>query len=168
VRRRLENDVGPYFATIRAVHDHTGQGVGFWALTRMLLPVVEAVAAALYRSRTQERPPVRLLRTLGFEFPNLVWEMYRHTLMHNDEMVTASYMGRRVTWEIGVGTGHGSDQGHLRVDALRLYDELVSFLTRQASDARRSGAHVWVRDSFRFNTWFGRATRDEILRLGKK
>lgn len=101
VVQRLRNDIGPYFETIRTVYARDGKGVGFWALARMIFPVVEAVSTVIYRAGsrsggTRERQPVRLLRELGFEYPNLVWEMYRHTLMHNDEMASATYQGRRV------------------------------------------------------------------------
>lgn len=172
VGQRLRNDVGPYLGTIQTVHARTGKGVGFWGLARMIFPVVEAVSTVVYRIRlksggTRERQPVRLLRELGFEYPNLVWEMYRHTLMHNDEMASAEYYRRRVVWEIRVGGGHSHDRGRLSIDAKRLYDDLLAFLDREASASAKSTL-VWVKESFRFNTAFGRATRDEMLRLGSR
>jgi hypothetical protein len=166
VRRRLVNDVGPYFTTIQAVHDQTGKGIGFWALARMIFPVVEAISTVIYRTGTKERPSVRLLRELGFEYPNLVWEMYRHTLMHNDEMASASYRGRRITWGIGIGTGHFWNNGRLHIDAAKLYNDLIEFLDHEALRRRSKTSHVWIKESFRFNTGFSRATRDEALRLG--
>lgn len=117
VRQRLLNDVGPYFEAIERVRANTGKGVGFWALARML-SVVEAVATILYRTNMSEKPPVRLLRELSFEYPNLVWEMYRHTLMHNDEMASASYMGRRITWCIGIGNGHSCSNGEIAINGV--------------------------------------------------
>lgn len=167
VRRRLVNDVGPYIATIQAIHDQTGKGIGFWALARMIFPVVEAISTVIYRAGTKGKPPVRLLRELGFAYPNLVWEMYRHTLMHNDEMASASYRGRRITWGIGIGTGHFSNNGRLHIDAAKLYNDLIEFLGREALRQRSKSSHVWVKESFRFNTAFSRATRDEALRLGR-
>jgi hypothetical protein len=169
-RSRLVADVGPYIALIKETSQRTSHGFGFWALARMMFPVVEAVSSVIYRTETtaaaREKKPVRLLRELGFEYPNLVWEMYRHTLMHNDEMATASYMGRYVGWEISVGGGHASIKHCLRVDAAKLYEDLLSFLAREASKPRRQGTHVWIGRSFRFNTAFSRATRAEMLRLG--
>ena len=171
VAGRLRNDVGPYFETIRAEYCRTRTGIGFWALARMIFPVVEAVASVIYRTgRTRrgprERPPVRLLRELGFEYPNLVWEMYRHTLMHNDEMASASYQGRVVTWGIRVGEGHHCSNGRLWIDAEQLYTDLLAFLDREATAPGSS--RVWVKESFRFNTAFSRVTRDEMLRLGAR
>ena len=168
VQHRLKNDVGPYFATIRAVHQKTGHWVGFWALARMLFPIVEAVATVIYRSGPRNKRPALLLKRLGVKYPNLVWEMFRHTLMHNDEMASASYKGRRVTWEIRLGGGHVARNGHLAFDVRRLYADLKTFFSREIAEARRGSTQVWVRESFRFSTRFARATLDEILRLGKK
>lgn len=69
VRQRLLNDVGPYFETIRTVHRRTGRGVGFWALARMIFPVVEGVATVIYRSGAKERPPVRSTRAAEIRIP---------------------------------------------------------------------------------------------------
>ena len=170
VRQRLVDDVGPYFEAIDRKVQRTGTGFGFWALARMLFPVVEAVASVIYRTRktSTERSPVRLLRTLGFEYPNLVWEMYRHTLMHNDEMANASYKGRRVAWSISVNGQHEATPGRLNIDAAQLYDDLLAFLDREASQTRREKTTVWVKESFRFNRAFGKATRAEILQLGSR
>ena len=88
--------------------------------------------------------------------------------MHNDEMASACYMGRRVTWEIGLSTGHASERRHLRVDAKKLYDDLLAFLAQEASAKGSRTRFVWVRDSFRFGTGFGRPTLDEVLRLGMR
>lgn len=166
VRQRLLNDVGPYFTAIQSVRDRTGVAVGFWALPRLIFPVVEAVSTVIYRARARERLPVRLLRELGFEYPNLVWEMYRHTLMHNDEMASASYRGRRIAWGIGIGAGHSWSKGHLHIDAAKLYDDLLVFLDREASRCGSNKVHVWVNESFRFSAAFSQATRNEALQLG--
>lgn len=166
VRQRLLNDVGPYFATIRTVKRRTGRGVGFWALARMIFPIVEGVATVIYRSGARDKPPVRLLKQVGFEYPNLVWEMYRHTLMHNEEMASAAYRGRTIAWGIGVGNGHSWPKGRLHIDAAKLYHDLLAFLAREIAASKASNAHVWIKKSFRFNNAFRRATRDEALRLG--
>jgi hypothetical protein len=170
VRQRLETDIAPYLATIQTTHCQTGRGVGFWALARMIFPVVEAVSSVLYRTDRKQRQPVRLLRELGFEYPNLVWEMYRHTLMHNDEMASASYMGRRVDWALAVGDGHlwGEATGRLQVDAQELFDDLLEFLEREESEHRNKTKKIWVKESFRLNRTYNKATRDEILRLGRR
>jgi hypothetical protein len=172
VRQRLEADITPYLTTIQTIHDQTGRGVGFWALARMIFPVVEAVSSVLYRTgkKQKERRPVRLLRQLGFEYPNLVWEMYRHTLMHTDEMASASYMGRRVNWGIAVGNGHLWDEGtgYLQVDVKELFADFLEFLKRMESDRRSATKSLWVKESFRLNEAYNKNTRDEILRLGRR
>jgi hypothetical protein len=167
VRERLLNDVGPYFDLAHRIHRRTGRGVGFWASARMVFPVVEGVATVIYRSRAKGKPPVRLLEKLGIKFPNLAWEMYRHTLMHNDEMASAAYRGRTVRWGITLGGGHSWPKGRLRIDTKKLYVDLLKFLEREIMSSHKNNAHVWVKDSFRFNTAFARATRNEALRLGR-
>lgn len=71
VRGRLLNDVAPYFRAIEQ-EAKAGRYVGFFALARLIFPVVEAVSSVIYRPRQRERQPVRLLKELGFEYPNLV------------------------------------------------------------------------------------------------
>jgi hypothetical protein len=171
VAGRLRNDVGPYFGMIQDVYARTRVGVGFWALARMIFPVIEAVSTVIYRAGSRrggarERQPVRLFRELGFQYPNLAWEMYRHTLMHNDEMATAAYRGRRIGWEIRVGGGHVWTRGRLGIDVEKLYQDFLAFLDQEAASS--STTQVWVKESFRFNAAFGRATRDEALRLGSR
>jgi hypothetical protein len=167
VRDRLKRDVGPYFALARRIYRETGQGVGFWALVRMIFPVIEGVAVVIFRSGTSRKPPVRLLQTLGMKYPNVAWEMYRHTLMHNEEMASASYRGRTVNWGIRLGGGHSWKKGQLHIDARTLYADFLQFLEREISSARKANSHVWVRKSFRFNSGFAKATRQEAWELGK-
>jgi len=160
VRGRLMGEVGPYLSMAAR------QNTGFFASARMIFPVVEAVATVIYRKHSKERQPVRLLRALGIDYPNLVWEMYRHTLMHNDEMASAVYRGRTIRWGIRIGGGHSWARGHLHVDVRKIYDDLLTFLAREAAFPRSKSVHVWVGQSFRFNTGFAVATRAEARQLG--
>jgi hypothetical protein len=88
--------------------------------------------------------------------------------MHNDEMATASYMGRRIGWEVRVGGGHSAMDGQLAVDLSQLYESMLNFLALHSEQARRKRSTIWVRESFRFNREYAQSTRKEILRLGKK
>ena len=98
----------------------------------------------------------------------MVWAMYRHTLMHNDEMASASYLGRRVAWVVGIDAGHASKKGWLQVDLAQLFADLVAFLEREVSKTTARPAHVWVRESFRFRRKANRGTKLEMLRIGVK
>jgi hypothetical protein len=86
--------------------------------------------------------------------------------MHGDEMAVARYQGRTISWGIRIGGRHAWSAGWLVIDVRQLYDDLRQLLESEADAAE--GVHVWLRDSFRFNTGFARATRDEALRLGVK
>lgn len=166
VLHRLQGDVGPYFALIHSIQRKTGRQVGFWALARMLFPVVEAVAYVIYRTAGAKNGPAKLLERLGFKYPHVVWQMYRNTLMHHDEMATASCLGRRIAWGLGLGTGHGWGEGLIQVDLRKLYVDLSAFLQREAARSRRRPTSVWVRESFRLPRDRRGPLRREMLRLG--
>ena len=116
VKNRLSDDVLPYLLTIKSVYQKTGKGVGFWALTRMIFPVIESVSDTIYRDRSSLKKRAKLLRNLGIEYPFLTWEMFRNTLMHNDEMTVAYYRGKKITWSLSIGQGHKWEKGVLQID----------------------------------------------------
>jgi hypothetical protein len=124
VRGRLTGEVGLCVDVLRKAR------TGFWAMARMVFPVVEAVATVIYRTNNAPKPPI-LLGKLGFEHPNLIWQMYRHTLMHNDEMAPAVHRRHVVSWEMNMGGGHKAADGVLGIDVLKLYEDLFSFLEQE-------------------------------------
>lgn len=168
VKGRLENDVGPYFDCIEAIYKRTRRGVGFWALTRMLFPVIEAVSTTVFRTSNAGTPPVRLLRRLGLTYPKLVWEMYRNVLMHGDELLVATYRNRRVAWNVAIGGGHDASHGRLRIDLRKLYDDLLQYLDNEANDKGNQSLSVWVKEGFRFTTRAASITKKEILSVGRR
>jgi hypothetical protein len=137
VKGRLENDVGPYFDCIEEVYRRTQRYVGFWALPRMLFPIIEAVATTVFRRSKAGAPAVRLLRRLGLQYPALTWEMYRNVLMHGDELLVATYRGYSVRWAVAIGDGHRSDNGRLTDFTERTHPISTKGPTRfQASNRR--------------------------------
>ena len=168
VKGRLENDVGPYFDCVEAIYKRTGRGVGFWALTRMLFPVIEAVATTIFRTSNAGPPPVRLLRCLGLRYPKLVWEIYRNVLMHGDELLVATYKDHRVSWNVTIGGGHDASHGTLRIDLRKLYDDMLQYLDNEANDQRNVHLSVWVKDGFRFTTAAASSTKKEMLSVGRR
>lgn len=134
VKTRLENDVGAYFSHLDCCRAR-GEGarvVGFWGGLRLLLPVVDALADVLMgRSCHDKRSkPVRFMeRYLEIKYPELVWEMYRHALIHGDVLRTASYRGNNISWTVSLGSdGHEFCKGRITLDVNKLYDDLISFL----------------------------------------
>jgi hypothetical protein len=145
VRSRLVAEVGICSPVLRA------NGVGFWAMTRMLMPVIEAVSSSLYRtSKVHGEPPAVLLRNLSVPNPKVVWKMYRNALMHHDELGTLHYKRWRVGCSLAFGGGHGFGRGKARgsamvhVDLEKLYNDLVAFLDSEARAAAAKGTWTLV------------------------
>lgn len=168
VKGRLENDIGPYFECIEEIYRQTGRGVGFWALTRMIFPVIEAVATTVFRKSKADIPPVRLLRQLGLRYPKLVWEMYRNVLMHGDELLVATYRGWTVAWSVAIGGGHSSDHGGLQIDLRKLYNDMLQYLDDEANDPQNKGKSVWIKTGFRFTSSASSSAKKEMLAVGRR
>lgn len=161
VRGRLVAEVGlciPMFVQ---------ESTGFWATIRMLFPVVEAVATVIYRTHGKERKPVRLLRELGVPFPNLAWEIYRHSLMHNDELVACRYRDRAVDWSVSFGGGHHSAPGAIHLDLETLYNDFVGFLGDQIDAPKAKVSRVWPKHKFAFGNGTSRVVREEMRAFGR-
>jgi hypothetical protein len=168
VKARLEYDIGPYFDCISDVYRRTGRGIGFWALPRMLFPIIEAVATTVYRWSKAGPPAVRLLRRLGLKYPELTWEMYRNVLMHGDELLSASYRGRSVRWAVAIDEGHRSDGGRLQIDVKKLYEDLRQYLENEANDPANVSKTVWVKEGFRFAGKKSLQAKRDVLVIGRR
>jgi len=168
VKNRLSDDVLPYLLTIRSVYQKTGKGVGFWALTRMIFPVIESVSDTIYRDRSSLKKRAKLLRNLGIEYPFLTWEMFRNTLMHNDEMTAAYYRGKKITWSLSIGQGHKWEKGVLQIDLSKLLADFINFLDVQSKAPENQGKTIWIKESFKFTSSTRAETRSEVLSLGHR
>ena len=134
VRERLKNEVGIYYKLLADAHskDPDFPKVGFWAGIRLMMPVIEALSSTLMRETSKDkRPkPVRFMQKyLNIEYPYLVWEIYRHSLAHTDEMRGASYKRKRVYWGVSIGIDdHFFVDGQMNIDITKLYDDLLKHL----------------------------------------
>lgn len=165
VKGRLERDVRPYLGCIHQIYASTGKGVGFWGIARMILPVIEAVANVIYRKVTGQSKPMRLLKRLGIEFPYLFWEMYRHPLIHTDQLRTATYRGVKVNWEIRVGGGHEFKSKHIAVDMEKLYKDFARFIDNEISTSMNKT--VFVESGIKFGNGIKKNLKDEFRRILK-
>ncbi len=147
VKSRLENDVKVY---IEAIEQEATRGrfVGFFGIIRLLMPTVEAIATTVYRG---ERRTQRLLEKLGFEYPELVWQSFRHSLMHNDHLGEIRYRGHRITWGTSItGMDHIMAHGQIHIDSKRLYEDLITFLDSEI--AATSSTHVYVKVGVKYRS----------------
>ncbi len=162
VRLRLKNDVFPYLELVKKIHKETGTGVGFWALARMIFPPIEAVANAIYRKENK----TKILKELDIEYPFLAWDMFRHNLMHNDEMISASYRNKKVEWSVTIGGGHSAKDRVLKIDVSKLLHDFDNFLEKQIKDPSNLNKHVWIKKSYKLKRRGRLDLRNEIRAFG--
>lgn len=166
VRDRLINDVGTYYQKIDE-EGSRGNMVGFWGSARLIFPVIEAVAKTIYRQRgLQDKRIVKLLSLLGIHYPNLVWQMYRHSLSHSDHLVHVEKGDKTISWSItasagGISTGHIFGLGVIHIDTRRLYEDFINFLN---SEIDSSTTNVYVKTGIKINSRYQGEIISEIKR----
>lgn len=128
------------------------RGIGFWSLTRMIFPVIETVADVVEKEKEKF-----LSEELGVPFGFVVWEMYRNSLMHTDELRYIVYKRKTIFWSIQLGN---EDIGHLitkQTDSMyaaihlsipKLYRDLETFLISEISKNDKSIINVQVGSYF--------------------
>ena len=88
------------------------------------MPVVESLSHVVGKS-----PQEFLGQDLNVPSPHLTWDLFRHALTHNDLMQHAKYQSKEVGWGISmIGQGHVTGAGHVSIDVLTLYQDLVNYL----------------------------------------
>jgi hypothetical protein len=91
----------------------------------MIMPVVEALAEV-------ERMDITdfIGTHLNIPVPKLTWAMFRHALIHNDQLQHVKYGNQTVGWGVSLtlGTGHIMQQNHIHVDVKTLYKDLRGYL----------------------------------------
>jgi len=170
VKQRLENEVGTYLHCLerRGIEDRNAQAVGFWAGIRLLMPVIDALSEVLIRSnRGDQRPkPVRFMDTyLGIQYPFLIWEIYRHSLIHGDLPRWVKYRGHQISWGLQIGpTGVGHDYwpDRINLDITKLYEDLLSFLNREVHVAN---GNVYQEIGVRFGNGIQPMLKEEFRRI---
>ncbi len=85
-----------YIPILQLIIEHNRQNkrtIGFWSLIRIIFPVIEAVA-----NISGKQKEIFLEENLNVPFGYLVWEIYRHSLMHTDELRYVIYKGTTTSW----------------------------------------------------------------------
>lgn len=149
IKKRLENEAGSYVEMLH-VRNQTEPQVGFFSMVRLIMPVIEHIGKVIYGNKSHSK--IKLLKELGIEYPVLVWEMYRHSLIHNDEMRQITIGNQTVSWFISLRNAdhyyeyyknkvRNARTGKLlpkpiiiHLDMFTLYDSLHEFLTNQISE----------------------------------
>lgn len=89
-------------------------------------------------------------RHLNIPVPKLTWAMFRHALMHNDQLQHAKYATRTVNWAVSLtlGTGHIMMNDQIHVDVKTLYQDLKAYL--EAAVAEKDATLVKVAIGFEY------------------
>ena len=131
---RLENEAGTIISLIEEHNRRSPRKIGFWAGIRLLMPIVEAVAHV-----AGESPQEFLGAHLHVEVPNLMWDLFRHSLIHGDYPHTAKYGNKEVKWGISFsGMEHDVMRGTnmpsvVGVDIPTLYGDLKAYLETEVA-----------------------------------
>jgi len=141
-----------YIQILNLVTEHNlkhERGIGFWSLARIIFPVIEAVATTVGKRKEDF-----LEKDLQVPFGHLVWEIYRHALMHSDELRYAVYKEKTISWAIHLGNeniGHivakQIDSTHhttIHLAVPKLYYDLQTFLIEEIAKSNSSKITVQV------------------------
>jgi len=140
VQGRLVGDVGHVIDLLIAdSRTNEAQPPPFWALLRMLLPIAESLGDLVY----QEGETTENLRRIFAEelvsysenygkVAALLSLIYRHSLMHQDELRVIEFEGHTVVWSVGfpkdlehLAVVVQGDRIRIQFDAQEFYDDLV-------------------------------------------
>ncbi len=140
---RLKTEVGSYISFLETYNrEHPNQMIGFFSLPRLLFPEIEAIGKMLYPNDEKN-----LVLELGIEYPRVVLQLYRNSLIHQSSPSTLQVGYTRISWSIGLknldhwlksyeeqGLIYLSSDGRrydhnftYYIDMVKLYHSLVSF-----------------------------------------
>lgn len=117
-------------------YNHThDRGIGFWSLLRIIFPVIETVASVIKKPKEDF-----LKEDLNVPYGHLVWDIYRNSLMHGDEMRLAYYKNEIINWATHIeaeGLNHcvkdktNSHPTTIHIKISCLYNNLREFLVKE-------------------------------------
>jgi hypothetical protein len=172
VHERLKNDVEPYFDLIEKINRETGRAIGFWALVRMIFPIIEAVGSVIHKGVSDKggikisiNKHLKLMDELKVPCSGLVWEIYRHSLMHGDRPRKAVYRKQKVNWELRIGGGHQVKHNCLAIDVQKCYVDFLSFLDIEIKRAGKK--KIWIEDEILFTNKISKRLKSEFKLLSK-
>ena len=133
IQRRLKEDVEPYLNLIKEKGGH----FGFWAMIRLLMPVVEAVGSIKYPNRNSAISGSKVLADLHLPYPKLSWLLFRTNLLHGDELTPFinEQQERFAGWGISIGGGHSQRADAVEIDVEELYLSLFDYIGKLAREA---------------------------------
>jgi hypothetical protein len=124
---RLNDEVGTYFQMLEEHNKKSARKVGFWSSIRIIMPIIEAISHIL-----GEKPQDFLGKHLDVKTPYLVWDLFRHSLIHGDYIQHAKYGNKDIGWGVAlIGVGHVIQSQHIGIDPIYLYKKLKEYLNQE-------------------------------------
>jgi hypothetical protein len=149
VRGRLEDDVG-FLINVIQRRNRREPHIGFYPAVRMIMPIIDSIAFVYGES------PAQILSRVGLKKPELTWNLYRHTLVHNDGFQFGK-LGRNRGIQPGIVISTANEERELAttldqstwIDVGALYRKLIVWLDQEIGrTSERSSvdvkAGVWV------------------------
>jgi len=96
IQQRIEDDVCICLTFLKKHNQGNSRKIGFWISVRIIMPVIEATAKTLGIGSEE------LLNKMGIETPFLMWDMYRNSLMHIDQLNSVEYKKIKIGWGISI------------------------------------------------------------------
>lgn len=156
ILERMNNEYLQILSMVTKYNLENERGIGFWSLIRIIFPVIECVASVMGKQKEDF-----LERELKVPFGYIVWEIYRHSLMHTDELRYVVYKDKTISWAVHLGN---EDIGHIIEDQFNskpttihisipsLYSSLRDFLVQEIAKKNSSKIQVQVGVHFPINT----------------
>ncbi len=125
---RLVNDVGAFHALFVEYNSkNRNNAVGFWAGIRLIVPIIETIALI-----NNEQPPEFMKKHLNMPASYLVWNLFRHSLIHGDTIHFAQFDKNRVNWGSSIGDGeHIFSSNFIQINSTYLYKQVKEYLEKE-------------------------------------
>ena len=132
ILQRLNDEVGGDYKMLDEHRTKSVREIGFWTSIRIIMPIIEAVAHV-----TGEKTQEFIGKHLDIETPYLMWDLFRHPLIHGDLLHHAKYKNKEVSWGVMLGnisSKHLIAKGNIMIDPRYLYKKLKEYLEKEIAN----------------------------------
>ncbi|MBU2578256.1 hypothetical protein KKA69_05540 [Patescibacteria group bacterium] len=134
IKQRLQDDVGTILNLVNQHNEKSERGIGYWALLRTLLPIIEAI------SHIENTTPQSILKKISIPTPYLMWDLFRNSLMHGDLIHYGEYKGKRIKWGVSISkdlTIHIIRDKKIHISVSKLYEDLNEYLDKSIASTNQ-------------------------------
>lgn len=138
MRERLFNDVKPYLDMCIDRFNINDRKIGFWAMIRLLFPVIESLGRVLYQEVSDSWIyGSNVLRELAIPYPLLSWSLYRNCLLHGDEIFQIVNEEKSIYagWKMTFNGGHSKVPFLVVIDVNKLFYDLLILIDKTINES---------------------------------